>query len=318
MLHGIPNYKEVTLQQLRSLCETARQGSFLAAAASLGLSQPTVWKQVHALEREFGARLVEPHGRGCNMTSAGRLLVEMIGPAVESIASVRERFRAALAEEGEQLAVAVTPRMVLDEMALCVAKSHDRSPKTRFTFLELSDEEVPVAVLERQADFGFTPSPLKPEHFGVLSLTPAYRLEVRLIAPKNHPLARQRRVRLSDLSRYPIINRPPAGGALARFLLDLHGSRRGARSLLQAGFASSIRGYVKMGYGIGLLTVPPSTQPDPDLHERPMRHSFEEITVGLICRRGGFITAEGEAFIRLVCEELGAGRPRSNGAKGRK
>ena len=83
------------------------------------------------------------------------------GPiAVESIASVRERFRAALADEGEQLAVAVTPRMLLDDIAPCVSQYHARSPKTRFTFWELSDEEVAGAVLERQVDFGFTPTPL--------------------------------------------------------------------------------------------------------------------------------------------------------------
>src|SRR5437667_12108957 len=103
MAQGTRRYKELTLQQLRSLCETARQGSFVAAARTLDLSQPTVWKQVHALEREFGVKLVDPHGRGCALTAAGQLLIEMIGPAVESIAAVRERFRVALAEEGERL-----------------------------------------------------------------------------------------------------------------------------------------------------------------------------------------------------------------------
>src|SRR5207249_1807698 len=140
MAQGTRRYKELTLQQLRSLCETARQGSFIAAARTLDLSQPTVWKQVHALEREFGVKLVDPHGRGCNLTTAGRLLVEMIGPAVESIATVQERFRAALADQGEQLAVAVTPRMLLDDMAPCVTRYHVQFPKTRFTFWELTDE----------------------------------------------------------------------------------------------------------------------------------------------------------------------------------
>jgi hypothetical protein len=50
-------YTEITLQQLRSFCETARLGSFTAAAASLGLAHPTVWQQVHAVEREFGEQL---------------------------------------------------------------------------------------------------------------------------------------------------------------------------------------------------------------------------------------------------------------------
>src|SRR5438552_8710098 len=154
------SYKELTLQQVRSLCETADQGSFIAAARALGLSQPTVWKQVHALEREFVVKLVEPHGRGCTMTAAGRRLVEMIGPAVESIASVRARFQAALADEGEALTLVVTPRMLLDDLAPCVTQYHVWSPKTRFTFWELTDELVAPAVLARRADFGFTPTPL--------------------------------------------------------------------------------------------------------------------------------------------------------------
>src|SRR5262245_41075389 len=66
-------YKEITLQQLRSFCETARLGSFKAAASSLGLAHPTIWQQVHALERELDAQLVEPHGRGCRLTEEGRL-----------------------------------------------------------------------------------------------------------------------------------------------------------------------------------------------------------------------------------------------------
>ena len=52
-------YKEVRLQQLRSFCETARLGSLAAAAQALGLAEPTVWEQVHALERQFAAKLVE-------------------------------------------------------------------------------------------------------------------------------------------------------------------------------------------------------------------------------------------------------------------
>jgi DNA-binding transcriptional LysR family regulator len=287
----------------------------VAAAASLGLSQPTVWKQVHALEREFGVKLVEPHGRGCTMTAAGRLLVEMIGPAVESIASARERFRDALAAEGEQLNVAVTPRMLPDDIAPCVQKYHAGSPKTRFNFLEISDELVAGSVLERRADFGFTPTPLTEEQLGQLSAETAYTLEVRLITPKDHPLARRRTVQPQDLTRYPIINRPPAGSSYyPQVVLGLQAAHRGTGDLVHAGFASSIRRFVKMGYGIGILFTAPSAPPDPDLHERRMQRYFKNIPVSLIRRRGGYIPAAGEAFIRLVRQELGSGTSDKNGS----
>jgi DNA-binding transcriptional LysR family regulator len=304
------SYKKLTLQQFRSLYETAQQGSFLAAAAALKLSQPTIWKQVHALEREFAVKLVEPHGRGCTLTAAGRRLVEMIGPAVESMASVRERFRADLAGEGEQLTVAVTPRMLVDEIAPCLRAYHTQFPKTRFTFLELSIEEVPVAVLKRHADLGFTPAPLTAEQLDLLSAEPVYALEVRLIAPKDHPLARRRVVRLHDLGRYPILNRPGnVPHPLARAFLDLHGARRVTSCLVHAGLAASIRCFVKMGYGIGFITVPACVPPDPELHERSLRRHFEDLNVHLIRRRGSFIPTAGEEFIRFLRQELGAGLP---------
>ena len=94
-------YKEITFQQLRSFCETARLWSFTAASQFLDVAHPTVWKQVHALERELGAKLLEPFGRGCRLTSAGELLAELAQPAVASIGSLKRTFQ-------EQLEVAET------------------------------------------------------------------------------------------------------------------------------------------------------------------------------------------------------------------
>ncbi len=62
-VQSIRAYKDITLQQLRSFCETVRVGSLTAAADALGLARPTVWKQVHALERQLGMLLLEPHAR---------------------------------------------------------------------------------------------------------------------------------------------------------------------------------------------------------------------------------------------------------------
>src|SRR5436190_3192251 len=87
-----PAYKDVTLGQLRSFCETARRGSFTAAAAALRLAHPTVWKQVHALEATFGRALIEPHARGCRLTEAGEVLLRLAAPNVFDLDSLRRRF----------------------------------------------------------------------------------------------------------------------------------------------------------------------------------------------------------------------------------
>lgn len=63
------------LRQLRYFTAVARVGSFLGAADQLDVAQPSLWRQVKALEAELGVALFERSGRGVQITSAGTQLV---------------------------------------------------------------------------------------------------------------------------------------------------------------------------------------------------------------------------------------------------
>ncbi|MGB0440563.1 MAG: LysR family transcriptional regulator, partial [Paracoccaceae bacterium] len=54
-------------------------GSFSAAARALGLTQPTLGRQVAALEDELGVTLFERVGRELHLTAAGRVLADRVG-----------------------------------------------------------------------------------------------------------------------------------------------------------------------------------------------------------------------------------------------
>ncbi|GGA31498.1 LysR family transcriptional regulator [Neptunicoccus cionae] len=56
----------------RAFLATAQSGSLSAAARLLGLTQPTLSRQVAALETELGLTLFERVGRGLEITEAGR------------------------------------------------------------------------------------------------------------------------------------------------------------------------------------------------------------------------------------------------------
>ena len=110
-------YKEITLQQLRSFCETVRLGSLTAAADSLGIARPTVWKQVHALEDYLGMQLVEPHARGCQPTDAGLLLADLVIPLVTGIGSLRQALQSGGQVHDTQLTVAASSRLLVERPA---------------------------------------------------------------------------------------------------------------------------------------------------------------------------------------------------------
>ena len=61
---------------IRAFLATAELGSFSAAARAIDSTQPTVGRQVTALEEELGVVLFERVGRGLALTPTGLELVE--------------------------------------------------------------------------------------------------------------------------------------------------------------------------------------------------------------------------------------------------
>jgi DNA-binding transcriptional LysR family regulator len=72
------NWKSVDFDwnRARALLATAEEGSYSAAARALGSTQPTIGRQVAALEEELGVTLVQRVGRGLKLTEAGLDLIE--------------------------------------------------------------------------------------------------------------------------------------------------------------------------------------------------------------------------------------------------
>jgi len=74
---------------LRALHATASHGSLSAAARDLGLTQPTLSRQIQTLENELGLNLFQRSGRRLVLTQAGHDLLEHVqrmGEAAESVA----------------------------------------------------------------------------------------------------------------------------------------------------------------------------------------------------------------------------------------
>ena len=64
-------FKELRLQQFRSLVALARLQTFSAAAGALKITRASVWQQVRALEQEFACALLRTRGQRVELTPAG-------------------------------------------------------------------------------------------------------------------------------------------------------------------------------------------------------------------------------------------------------
>jgi DNA-binding transcriptional LysR family regulator len=86
--------------QIRAFLATVETGSLSSAARSLGLTQPTLSRQVAALERDLGVMLFERIGRSLTLTAAGSELVA----AVRDMGDAARRVSLAASSQSQSIA----------------------------------------------------------------------------------------------------------------------------------------------------------------------------------------------------------------------
>lgn len=94
----------------RAFLVTAEEGSLSAAARALGMSQPTLGRQVAALETGLGIALFERTGRGLSLTPSGLDLVEHVRAMGEAAT------RVSLAASGHSQEIAGQIRITASEV----------------------------------------------------------------------------------------------------------------------------------------------------------------------------------------------------------
>jgi len=80
--------------RMRLLVEIERQGSLSAAAAAIGIGQPSASQHLRLLEAAAGQRLVERSGRGSSLTEAGEVLAGRAAQALASLEAGEEELQA--------------------------------------------------------------------------------------------------------------------------------------------------------------------------------------------------------------------------------
>jgi molybdate transport repressor ModE-like protein len=80
--------------RMRLLVEIEREGSVSAAAAAIGIGQPSASQHLRILETAAGQRLVERTGRGSRLTDAGQVLAARAAQALASLGAAEEELGA--------------------------------------------------------------------------------------------------------------------------------------------------------------------------------------------------------------------------------
>ena len=189
-------------RQLRTFHEVVREGSYSAAARTLGYTQPAITQQMRALERSVGTPLFIRVGRRMRLTEAGEALARHAGVILENISTAQEHMSAITRLRSGQVRVCAFPSAGATLVPEALARLTAGHPGIR---VELQEEEPPESlerVVRGECDItlAFTYPGLRSQAPEGLVEIPLLEDEVTVLMQAEHPLARRRVVRLAELS----------------------------------------------------------------------------------------------------------------------
>lgn len=280
------------LYQLRYFVEAAHEANFTRAAKLLNIAQPALSQQIGNLEKELGARLFIRGRRETRLTAAGESLL----PRAQALLADAEAARAAVADVAElragRLIVAAIPALGGGWLPRHVREFRQRYPQVEFRLKEGRSDEVAEMVERGHADLGFLQLPVDAARCDVREL---FSERFQLAVSADHPLARQRTVKLARLKD-------------EAFVVYKGRAREAAfDACRKAGFEPSvacesealdtIRELVAAGLGVALLPALALSRPTAGLTALELSGPRVTRTLGWIHRRGLAPATAAKAFV---------------------
>jgi DNA-binding transcriptional LysR family regulator len=291
---------DVDPQQLRTFVTVVRLASFSAAARELGYTQSAVSQQIAALEQELRAPLLER--RPVAPTEAGARLLEHAPGILLRLDAARADVARVGAAPRDHLRLAVTTLAAPARIAAALAATRRELHRTALELTVLGRDAAVAAVSAGELDAAVVDglaAPSDPLALPASAPVTARRVTeqpLSVLLPRNHPLARRRRLRIASLTDAGWLDAPDAAVPVAD-LRSATGSDAFPVTLTLTGPDSQVL-TACVAAGLGLALVPSPAAPLPDVTAVPLADP------GLLHRTeaiwSGALTAPARAFVEAL------------------
>jgi DNA-binding transcriptional LysR family regulator len=243
----------LNVNRLRVMREVARRGSFSAAAAALDYTQSAVSQQIAALEAETGLALLERRPRGVSLTAAGQTLM---GHA-EAVLADLDTAEVALAQiaglRGGRLRMASFPSAGATLMPLAIATFRERHPAVELTLIEGEPQDVAPRLRAGELDLALLFEFDSSDERAGLNRIELLNDPLYLVLPREHRLARHKRLRLEDLRGEAWVQTSAESACARHVVRSCHAAGFEPHVAFESDDYQTVQGLVAAGVGVALI-----------------------------------------------------------------
>jgi DNA-binding transcriptional LysR family regulator len=242
---------------LRSFVAVAEELSFRRAADRLHLSQPPLSRQIKALEKEVGVRLLErDRGSRVCLTEAGKSFLSYARQALSAAAAARNRAQDAARNAQGQLKLGNMPILSTRVLPPLLRAFREQSPHVEVSLLEMNRPMQLKALREERIHAGIFPDLGAPLDRRFQSM-PLYTCPMVVVLPVGHPITKEVKTSI-NIHRLAgetlLISSPDTSPGYVERLNDLCVAAKFTPTATQpVEGPSNLLGMVAAGYGVAIL-----------------------------------------------------------------
>jgi DNA-binding transcriptional LysR family regulator len=289
----------MNLEQLRGFVEIARVGRFTQAADVLHLAQPSLSRQISALEHDLGAVLFTRGPSGATLTTAGESLLPWARRMLSDAASARRELGELAGLERGRVRLGATPTLCISLVAETLSGFHAEYPAIELALVEQGSLRLLADLGAGELDLALvtTSGPSDP---GRVTLEPLLTEELVVISSARSPLLREGDgLGLAEVAELPQIVFSSTYDLRAATDAAFDAAGLVPRVVLEGAEMDAVLRFVERGLGVAIV-------PAIVLLDRPGLQSVRLIspaltrTISLARPAGVTPTAAGEAMRRAI------------------
>lgn len=192
------------LRHLRYFTVVAELENITRAAVQLNVSQPPLSRQIRDLEREIGVSLFERSARRLMLTTSGRIFLREARRILKQTEQAVAKARDVAGRGRKEVHVGFAPSPSADLLPKALKRFQQQNRMVRVILHDMSSAEEIAGLTNRQLDLALIvrviSKPILKVRFEKLC-----EFSVGLLVPRNHPMARRKRVSLGDVRGQPLV-----------------------------------------------------------------------------------------------------------------